>query len=66
LKQPFKDDDDKTETGKSESSSEAPVCRICLEPEEEDPIKLELNPLITPCKCSGTMRHIHIDCIKSW
>jgi hypothetical protein len=36
------------------SDKETPVCRICLcEDQEED------NPLISPCKCSGSMRLIH-------
>lgn len=37
------------------------ICRFCL-CEDEGPE----NPLIAPCKCSGTMKHIHIDCLKSW
>jgi hypothetical protein len=34
--------------------SESPVCRICLGEEEET-----TNPLISPCKCAGSMRFIH-------
>lgn len=37
------------------------LCRICLSEEENDD-----NPLIAPCKCSGTMKYIHIDCLKNW
>lgn len=37
------------------------VCRICLS-EESD----LANPLISPCNCSGTMKHIHFDCLKEW
>jgi E3 ubiquitin-protein ligase DOA10 len=37
------------------------VCRICL----SDDISAE-NPLISPCKCSGTMKMIHIECLRSW
>ena len=37
------------------------ACRICLfETFTKD------NPLITPCKCSGTMRFIHIKCLQQW
>ena len=36
------------------------VCRICLSEEEDD------NPLIVPCKCSGSMGQIHIGCLKEW
>jgi len=45
----------------AKSLPEAPVCRICLmEDNEAD------NPLITPCKCSGSMRFIHHACLKTW
>ena len=37
------------------------VCRICL---SDDTCKE--NPLISPCKCAGTMKMIHIDCLKEW
>ena len=37
------------------------ICRFCLcEDNEAD------NPLINACKCSGTMKYIHIDCLKNW
>lgn len=38
------------------------VCRICL---SED-LKDEDDPLISPCKCSGTMKYIHIKCLTEW
>ena len=25
-----------------------------------------MNPLITPCQCSGTVRYIHLLCLKTW
>lgn len=37
------------------------VCRICLG-EEND---LD-NELICPCKCAGTMKYIHIECLREW
>ena len=37
------------------------TCRICyLEDETVD------NPLIQPCICSGSMKYIHLDCLKHW
>jgi RING-variant domain len=36
-------------------------CRICLDESET-----EKNPLITPCKCIGSVRYIHFDCLKAW
>ena len=38
------------------------ICRICYL-EEENPI---LNPLIRPCKCSGSMKYIHLKCLVVW
>ncbi len=36
------------------------MCRICLDPGEYT------NPLITPCKCSGSVKYIHLNCLKTW
>lgn len=37
-----------------------PICKIChLNAKDED-------PLITPCKCSGTMQFIHCKCLMRW
>ena len=37
------------------------ACRICLEKNES-----EDNPLLTPCKCAGTMKFIHLQCLQKW
>lgn len=37
------------------------VCRICLGEENES-----TDPLISPCKCAGTMSHIHLECLREW
>jgi hypothetical protein len=36
-----------------------PTCRICFLTNSE-----EENPLISPCKCSGSMKYIHYLCLK--
>lgn len=36
-----------------------PTCRICFLTNSD-----EENPLISPCKCSGSMRNIHFLCLK--
>ncbi|KAH9840035.1 uncharacterized protein C8Q71DRAFT_474546 [Rhodofomes roseus] len=36
------------------------TCRICSAPAEPD------QPLFHPCKCSGSIRYIHQDCLKTW
>ena len=38
------------------------VCRICYV-EEDDP---DNNPLVQPCVCSGSMKYIHLSCLKHW
>lgn len=35
-----------------------PMCRICY---DEDP-----EGLFTPCKCSGSMRYVHKECLRHW
>ena len=43
----------------SKSSDNSPICRICylLNSDVE-------NPLVSPCKCSGSMKFIHYKCLK--
>ena len=36
-------------------------CRICL-----DDTETEDNPFIIPCKCIGSVRYIHVDCLRGW
>lgn len=40
------------------------ICRICLS-EQTARTKAE-NPLISPCKCDGTMKYIHAECLWEW
>jgi E3 ubiquitin-protein ligase DOA10 len=40
----------------------AQVCRICL---CEDEIETG-NPLVSACKCAGTMSMIHVKCVNEW
>lgn len=37
-----------------------PTCRICLEPGEHS------NPLLCACKCTGSIRYIHLQCLRTW
>ncbi len=36
------------------------VCKICYEPETEE------KPIIKPCQCQGSMKYIHLECLKKW
>lgn len=44
---------------------EEKCCRICLGNESEDTDSGE-NPLFAPCLCSGTMKYVHLNCMKEW
>jgi len=36
------------------------TCRICLEDEND------INKLISPCRCSGSSKYVHLDCLQTW
>eukprot|EP00049_Salpingoeca_infusionum_P019251 m.361071 g.361071 ORF g.361071 m.361071 type:complete len:918 (-) comp19313_c0_seq1:209-2962(-) len=36
------------------------VCRVCRD------VSTEENPLFHPCKCTGSIRYVHEDCLVSW
>jgi len=38
-----------------------PCCRICLLEGSSDE-----DPLITPCKCKGTIEYVHLACLRYW
>ncbi|KHN72770.1 putative E3 ubiquitin-protein ligase MARCH10 [Toxocara canis] len=38
-----------------------PLCRICHLVHETP-----RNPLVAPCRCSGTMQYVHIGCLVHW
>lgn len=42
-------------------SGDNPVCYMCFDEENT-----EANPLITPCKCSGDTKYVHVDCLRKW
>ena len=47
---------------KDEKKEKIKICRICyLEEFDKDN-----NPLIKPCKCSGSMKYIHFECLLHW
>ncbi|GLC45112.1 hypothetical protein PLESTM_001687900 [Pleodorina starrii] len=51
----------RTNRGNS-SPAAAKTCRICMD-DESDPVT---NPLINPCKCSGTTKYVHRQCLLKW
>lgn len=42
-------------------ASDTDACRICT-----DSINKPKDPLIAPCKCTGSMKFIHVECLKYW
>ena len=44
---------------KETKTKSKPLCRICLSEEHE-----KENPLIHPCNCDGTMKYIHLQCLR--
>ena len=36
-------------------------CRICYEEKDDNN-----NPLVQPCNCHGTLKYIHLKCLKQW
>lgn len=44
----------------TEMMNDEKFCRICLEEENN------INSLISPCRCSGSSKHVHIQCLQNW
>ena len=40
------------------------ICRICYS--EEDPLDDLNNPFVEPCQCSGSVKYVHLNCLKEW
>ena len=49
---------------KFEKNKTSKTCRICYG--EENLIEDIDNPLVQPCKCSGSLKYIHLNCLKHW
>jgi hypothetical protein len=43
------------------AAGEHPVCYMCFDEEDS-----EENPMITPCKCSGDTKYVHVECLRKW
>lgn len=50
--------DDAQDSEPQEEGKWRPMCRICYDEEPEG--------LFTPCKCSGSMRYVHKECLRHW
>lgn len=54
-------DDSTTEGKKNGPTGDSPVCYMCFD--DEDTVE---NPLISPCKCRGDTRYVHVGCLRKW
>ncbi|CAD8140008.1 unnamed protein product [Paramecium pentaurelia] len=43
------------------SQSDAITCRVCCSSAFS-----RSNPLVNPCKCTGSIKYIHLNCLKKW
>ena len=51
------------DTGTMRAAESGRACRICLDEEEDVATG---NVFITPCKCTGSMKYIHLNCLRNW
>lgn len=49
-----------TIVNENDQVNQTPLCRICYGTAEED------FPLISPCRCSGSIGCVHLECLNSW
>ena len=71
-KSEIQSNDEKEENNNNESQNESQsiqrkqsknkICRICYM-EEDEP---DINPLLDPCICAGSMKYIHYKCLRHW
>ena len=47
------------ESDDSEVEGETVPCRVCLRESQSS-----VNPLVSPCRCAGTMKYIHLKCLQ--
>jgi len=48
------------ERSKDSDSDADPLCRICHSADPEE------GPLFSPCQCTGSMKYVHMTCLRRW
>ena len=61
ITEPFKPEKPLNVSTTFPEQSSSRQCRICLLTTDS-----KRKPLISPCHCSGTVRHVHIHCLAHW
>ena len=56
------DDKEKEKINNVKFKKKNDICRVCYIEEEDE----KENPLVQPCQCSGSLRFIHLKCLKHW
>lgn len=44
---------------RSDAEAQGATCRICMEAEP-------VGSLVSPCRCRGTMKYVHRECLQKW
>jgi hypothetical protein len=57
----YGEEGDKVREKGEEGEIEGKTCRICL-----NDMDFENDPMISPCKCAGTVKFVHYNCLKEW
>jgi len=52
--------EEEEEEEEEEEDDEVALCRICHGGDED------FGPMLTPCRCTGSMRHVHLSCLNTW
>ena len=56
------DEDNNNKNNNCKIKKKNAVCRICYVEEEDE----KEDPLVQPCQCSGSLKYIHLKCLKHW
>jgi len=54
------EEENNTKSGKG--SNAGVLCKICLYDKSDE----ENDPLISPCKCIGSVKYVHLKCMQNW
>lgn len=55
-------DEEECNTKSGKGSNAGVLCKICLYDKSDE----ENDPLISPCKCIGSVKYVHLKCMQNW
>ncbi len=59
-------DESSTNIGKMKNQQEVRQCRYCLEEQICDSDAQQSDELVSPCKCKGDQKWVHLRCLRKW